>query len=105
MRIVMIGMERDEATFFHALREGVSGYVLKDASALEIVSAIRAVGSGEAVCPACFSQALFACAARQLAIAPDLSSFQPNGLSRREQQLVGLVRIGLTNKEIGARLN
>ena len=27
------------------------------------------------------------------------------GLSRREQQLVGLIRLGLSNKEIGSRLN
>ncbi len=50
-KVVMIGMERDEGTFFRAVREGVMGYVLKDASALEIVSVIRAVRSGEAVCP------------------------------------------------------
>lgn len=104
-RIVMIGMERDQTTFFRAVREGVMGYVLKDASALEIVGVIRAVGSGEAVCPPCFSQAIFQCAAQQLATTAELTAFQPNGLSRREQQLVGLVRLGLTNKEIAARLN
>ncbi len=34
--IVMIGMERDETTFFRAVRSGVMGYVLKDASALRL---------------------------------------------------------------------
>lgn len=105
VRIVMIGMERDETTFFRAVREGVMGYILKDASALEIIHAIRAVGSGVAVCPPCFSRAIFQCAAQQLAATPELTAFQPNGLSRREQQLVELVRMGLTNKEIAARLN
>lgn len=104
-RIVMIGMEHDEPTFFQAVREGVLGYVLKDASALEIVSAIRAVGLGEAVCPPCFSEAIFRAAAQQFAAIPELSASQPHGLSRREQQLVGLVRLGLTNKEIATRLN
>jgi len=104
-RMVMIGMERDEATFFLAVREGVMGYVLKDASALEIIGVIRAVKSGEAVCPPCFSHSIMKCAARHLATTAELASFQPNGLSRREQQLVGLVGLGLTNKEIGARLN
>jgi len=88
-KIVMIGMERDETTFFRAVRSGVMGYVLKDASALEIVNVVRAVGSGEAVCPSCFSRAIFQCAAQQLAATPEVTAFHPQGLSRREQQLVG----------------
>ncbi len=103
--IVMIGMERDEATFLRAVREGVMGYALKDASAMEIVSAIRGVVSGEAVCPPCFSRAIFQCAAQQLAVVPEITGIQPNGLSPRENQLVSLVRLGLRNKEIAARLN
>jgi len=51
---VMVGMEEDEATFLQAVGEGAVGYVLKDASATDIVRAIRAVGTGEAIsfhCP------------------------------------------------------
>ena len=103
--IVMIGMDRDESTFFRAVRGGVMGYVLKDASASEIVNVIRAVGSGEAACPSSFSRLVFQCAAQQLAVTPEVAAFHPQGLSRREQQLVGLVGLGLTNKEIGVRLN
>jgi DNA-binding NarL/FixJ family response regulator len=103
--IVMIGMDRDETTFFRAVRDGVMGYVLKDASASEIVNVIRAVGSGEAVCPSGFSRVIFQCAAQQLAATPEVAAFHPHGLSRREQQLVGLVGLGMTNKEIAVRLN
>ncbi|MFZ0561352.1 MAG: response regulator transcription factor [Terriglobales bacterium] len=103
-KVVMIGMERDETTFLRAVRNGVMGYMLKDASALDIVNVVRAVGSGETVCPPCFSRALFQCAAEQLAAAPEVVAFHPLELSRREQQLVGLVAFGLTNKEIASRL-
>jgi DNA-binding NarL/FixJ family response regulator len=102
---VMVGMEEDEATFLQAVGEGVVGYVLKDASATEIVRVIRAVAVGEAVCPPQFSLSLFQCAARDVCFTfkpPQKTKF---GLSRREQQLVGLIRLGLSNKEIGNRLN
>lgn len=104
-KAVLIGMERDETTFFRALRESVIGYVLKDASAMEIVAAIRVVASGEAAFPGCFSRALIRCATQQVAGSLAHISVSPHGLSRREQQLVELVRVGLTNKEIATRLN
>ncbi len=102
---VMVGMEEDEATFLQAVSEGVVGYVLKDASAGEIVRVIRAVAAGEAVCPPQFSLALFQCAARDVSFAFSPSQKTKFGLSRREQQLVGLIRLGLSNKEIGNRLS
>ncbi len=104
-RLVLIGMEHDPEIFFRAVREGIVGYVLKDASAAEMVSVIGAVASGEAVCPPCFSQAIFTYAAKHLASIPEMVTFPNNVLSRREQQLVNLVRLGLTNKEIATRLN
>jgi two-component system response regulator DevR len=104
-KAVMVGMEEDEATFFRAVGEGVVGYVLKDASAVEIIRVIRAVAAGEAVCPPRFSLSLFQSAARDLSLtfqSPESTKF---GLTRRERQLVGLIRLGLSNKEIGNRLN
>lgn len=104
-KAVMIGMDEDEETFLWAVREGVVGYVLKDASAAEIVHVIRAVAAGEAVCPSRFSVPLFRCAARDLALSCKPVQETKFGLSRREQQLVGLIRFGFSNKEIGSRLS
>jgi len=87
-KVVLISMERDEEVFLRALGEGALGYVLKDASALDIVNGIRAVASGVAVFPSCFSRALVRCAAQQRAQTPEISA-SPLGLSRREQQLGG----------------
>src|SRR5258708_184186 len=49
IKVVMIGMEPDEAVFLRVLREGVLGYVLSDASATDVWRAIRCVAAGEAV--------------------------------------------------------
>jgi len=101
VRIILVDMEPDPGTFLKAVQEGVVGYVLKDASAAEVISTISAVAAGEAVCPPSLSMALFHCAAKHCK--------SPTGskrtLSRRERELVPLLRERLTNKEIAARLN
>jgi len=102
-RIVMVDMEWDENTFLKAVREGVIGYVLKDASAVEVAATIRAVAAGEAVCPRSLLMALFRVVS-QPACAP-LIWGSDLGLSRREQQMVELLRERLTNKEIATQLN
>lgn len=105
LRVVMVGMDAEPATFLRAVRDGVVGYVLKEASAMEVAACVRAVANGEAVCPPQLCMALF----EQLANpAPQSRGFifrQELGLTRREQQLVQMISHSLTNKEIAAQLN
>jgi DNA-binding NarL/FixJ family response regulator len=105
IRVVLVGMEFDEAVFLRVVQAGVIGYVLKDASALEVARTIRAVALGEAVCPPALSGALFEWVTRHRPAIPSLHFKSSLGLSRREQQLVGLIQQGLTNKEMASRLN
>jgi len=100
LRVVMVDMDVDEGTFLRAVREGVVGYVLKDASATEVTATIRAVAAGEAVCPPALSMTLFRVIQGRLA-----RGVASPALSRREQELVALLRDRLTNKEIAAKLN
>ncbi len=100
VRVALIDMEPDSQTFLRAVREGVVGYVLKDASATEVAGMIRAVAAGEAVCPSLFSMALFHVVQGRMVSGPANPL-----LSRREQELVALLRERLSNKEIAARLH
>lgn len=104
VRVVLVDMDADEDAFLKAVREGAMGYVLKDASAAEVAATIRSVAAGEAVCPPALSAALFRFASQQSSSA-STSWGAELGLSRREQQLVSLLREHLTNKEIAAQLN
>src|SRR5467141_4222135 len=45
-KAVLIGMEPDEELFMAAVRYGVMGSLLKDASASDLVAAVRAVSGG-----------------------------------------------------------
>jgi len=105
LKIVMIGMDPDRDQFLYAVREGALGYVLKDASALEVAAAVRAVIKDEAICPASMLSVLFDSVAHSDAPPPTAQVKRELGLSRREQQLIHMISEGLTNKEIASRLN
>jgi two-component system, NarL family, response regulator DevR len=104
-RTVMIGMDSREEDFLSAVREGVAGYLLREASAAEVSNALHAVALGESVCPPCFMAKLFHHAAQHLALRQNLQARNPSQLSRREQQLLTLLCAGLTNKEIANQLH
>jgi DNA-binding NarL/FixJ family response regulator len=72
--------------------------VRRDASAVEVLSAIRAVAAGKAIGTPRFSAALFRSTARQLAIGQNLQIEPVLGLAE-------LICWGLTNEEIASRLN
>jgi len=108
LRIILIGMEDDPDVFMRAIRLGVKGYVLKDASALEIVAAIRHVGRGEAICPPNLCKVLIEHVWRQEQENPESSDSMgttAGRLTHRQVQLMNLVANGLSNKEIAASLN
>jgi DNA-binding NarL/FixJ family response regulator len=104
-RVVMIGMDGDSEFFLRAIREGISGYLLKDAPAAEVAAAVRSVANRNAVCPEELCHVLFDYVSRQRHCMPSYTARQQLGLTRREQQLVELMSRGLTNKEIAAGLN
>jgi DNA-binding NarL/FixJ family response regulator len=104
-RAVVIAMDSGEEQFLAAVRSGVTGYLLQDASASDVVSAVRAVSRGEAVCPPQLCSALFRFVARTAADITVQSPASKPDLTLRQQQLVTLVAKGLTNKEIASHLN
>lgn len=104
-KALLIGMEEDTKQFLDAVRAGISGYLLKDASASDMIAAIRSTSKGEAVCPPKLCAALF----QQIAQLPSqelpVADAARSDLTLRQRQLVGLVAKGLTNKEIAKHLN
>jgi len=104
-KCVMVAMAEDSAQFLAAIRYGVRGYVLQDASAAEVVSAIRTVAEGHAVCPLRYTGVLFDFVKERRDPLPAIRKRSPWGLTRREQQLIPLISRGMSNKEIANSLN
>jgi len=103
--LLLVGMEEDEEQFLTAVRAGSRGYLLKDASAADVLSAVRSVSRGEAVCPPRLCLSLFKWVAEEARETSGRDSDSRPSLTIRQQQLVSLVARGLTNKEIANELN
>ena len=104
-KCLLIAMQDDPRQFLAAVRHGALGYVLQDASAADVVTAIRAVARGEAICPPRLVRYLFDYVTSKTKDQPNNRARARLGLTRREQQLVPLIGRGLTNKEIANQLN
>jgi DNA-binding NarL/FixJ family response regulator len=108
IKVVLFGMDEDADIFLQAVRLGINGYVLKNASAAELTDAVRGVAQGEAVCPPKFCKVLFqaiASESSQKAAIEEQRAGMRFELTQRQRQLMSLVAMGLSNKEIAANLN
>jgi DNA-binding NarL/FixJ family response regulator len=104
-RFVLVAMADEPKLFLRAAARGVSGYVLQDASAADVIAAIRGVARGEAICPPHYTRLLFDYVAAQMSDLPSSRRRSRIGLTGREQQLIPLIRKSMTNKEIATYLS
>ncbi len=101
IRILVVTMFEDDHSVFTAMRAGARGYVLKGARPEEMLRAIQAVGSGEAI----FSPAI---ATRMLDF---FSGLEPTAfphalpeLTDREREILDLIAQGQSNAAIARQL-
>jgi DNA-binding NarL/FixJ family response regulator len=102
--VVIVTLYDDRQYVLEAVRRGAAGYVLKDASADEVVAILAAVTEGQlAVDPDLLRAAL---TIRDAPPAPATARERghAHNLTNRELDVLAQVAEGLTNKEIGARL-
>lgn len=107
-RVILFGMEDDPEIFLQAVRWGVSGYLLGDASAKDTIAAIRRVVAGEAVSPPRLCHHLFQFVARTTregSMILNQRLCHSLGLTGRQQQLIAFLARGFTNKEIAQTMH
>ncbi|MEX0160356.1 MULTISPECIES: response regulator [unclassified Microbacterium] len=98
-RIVMLTtFDLDEAAA-RAIRQGASGFLLKDADPEFLLAAIRTVHSGSSVIAASATRELF----EHFAEEPKPVPAEFSALTDREREIFALAARGLSNSEIAAR--
>ncbi|HET8956778.1 MAG TPA: response regulator transcription factor [Solirubrobacterales bacterium] len=92
--VVLLTMERDLSLARQALEAGAKGYLFKDSAHLELIEAVRAAAAGERhLAPAVAA-----------GLAKDGEEERPV-LSPRETEVLKLMALGHTNREIGEQLS
>ncbi len=100
-KVLALTMHEDEAYFKRVIEAGGDGYILKKAADDELISAIRSVYQGELVVDKAFTKILINYYKNQDG---KVRSDHKHDLSDREKEVLQLIALGHTNKEIAEKL-
>jgi len=100
LQVIMLTVYKDTKMIFQALKAGACGYVLKRSEEEEILAAIAEVRAGGAP----MTSEVARMVVRSFLEVP-MGEDATGNLSGRESEILALVAEGLSNKEIGSRLN
>ncbi len=102
-RVLMLTTFDLDDYVYEALRAGASGFLLKDATAAELVHAVRVVAAGDALLAPSVTRRLIADFARRPRPDPPPPAVL-GALTHRESEVLRLIARGLSNAEISRTL-
>jgi DNA-binding NarL/FixJ family response regulator len=102
-RVLMLTTFDLDDYVYEALRAGASGFLLKDATAAELVHAVRVVAAGDALLAPSVTRRLIADFARRPRPDPPFP-VTVGALTQRETEVLRLIARGLSNTEISTAL-
>ncbi len=98
----LLPIHEEIAQFVNA---GVAGFILKDATFDDFVGTIRSVADGVRVLPPPMTGTLFSQIAKAAVQRGGAAALESVRMTQREREVIGLIAVGMSNKEIAQRLN
>lgn len=105
-KIIVMDLIPLQADVFQFVQEGVSGFILKDATVNDFLKTIRSVAKGVQVLPDNLTGSLFSQIVEHAVNGSKQSSLMDSvRMTKREKQVIDLIADGCTNKEIAQELH
>ena len=105
IKVIVMDLIPVQADVVEFVKEGVSGFILKDATFEDFVGTIRSVAEGESVLPRSLTGSLFSQIIEKVAGEGKVSLIESVRMTKREREVIELIAEGLSNKEIAQQLN
>ena len=102
-RIIMLTISDEEADLYDAVKNGASGYLLKDASIDEVAQAVRVVAEGQSLISPSMAVKLLD-EFKEMSRAGRVEEVPGPRLTARELEVLRLVATGQANRDIAAGL-
>lgn len=104
VKVLILTMHENEEYIYEALKNGVSGYLIKKSAPRDLVNAIRLAYKGESFLSPSISTKVINRFIRKDGRAGEQERLQEMPITAREREIIQLVAEGRANKEIAAEL-
>ena len=105
-KIIIMDLIPAQEDVFEFVQEGVSGFILKDATVNDFLKTIRSVAKGLQVLPSNLTGSLFSQIVEHAVNGSNQTTLMDSvRMTKREKQVIELISEGCTNKEIAQNLH
>jgi DNA-binding NarL/FixJ family response regulator len=104
-KVIVMDLAPAQGDILQFVKAGAAGFILKDATVDEFLSTIRSVAEGTKVLPPTLGDSLFSQIIEHAIDGGKANINKAIRMTKREQEVIGYISEGLSNKEIGQRLH
>ena len=104
-RVIVMDLLPVHEEIVQFVNAGVAGFILKDATFDDFIATIRSVAEGARVLPPRMTGTLFSQIAQAAVQRGSAAALDSVRMTQREREVIGLIAVGMSNKEIAQRLN
>ena len=105
IKVIVMDLIPVQADIAEFVKEGVSGFILKDGTFDDFLKNIRSVAAVVNVLPPSLTGSLFSQIVEQVVGEGKVKLIKSVRMAKREREVIELIAEGLSNKEIAQRLN